>query len=123
VWSTFLRTAGDEKYVVIAYCFMPDHLHVLVEGDVESDGLARFVAMAKQRTSLGVRGALCGRLWQPGHFDRALRSEDNVYDVAKYIIQNPVRGGLVRTVFDYPYWGSALLTPQQLVESTMWTPG
>jgi putative transposase len=28
----FRRTATIEKFAVLAYCFMPDHAHLLVEG-------------------------------------------------------------------------------------------
>lgn len=102
---------------------MPDHLHLLVEGYGESADVQTFVAAAKQRSAYVVRRSVTGRLWQPGYFDRVLRAEDDVHDVARYIIQNPVRGGLVQTIFEYPYWGSAVLARHELAESTMWTPG
>ena len=36
VTSELARTADIEQFTVIAYCFMPDHLHVLVEGTSDS---------------------------------------------------------------------------------------
>ena len=35
-----------------------------------------------------------------------LRAEDDVLGIARYIVENPVRAGLVRSVKDYPFSGS-----------------
>ena len=48
---SFLRTAGAYQFAVIAYCFMPDHMHALVEGLATSSDFRRFVAMFKQRSA------------------------------------------------------------------------
>ena len=63
-----------------------------------------------------------GRLWQSGYFERVLRDEEDAHDVARYILQNPLRAGLVATPQDYPFLGSALVSTEQLMESTMWRP-
>lgn len=47
-----------------------------------------------------------GRLWMPGYHDRALRGEEDALGVARYILWNPVRAGLVADPHDYPYWGA-----------------
>ena len=64
VLSQILRAATDERFAVIAYCFMPDHLHMLVVGRGESVDLRRFVAAAKQRAAFGFARAFGGQLWQ-----------------------------------------------------------
>ena len=74
---------------------MPDHLHLLVEGTAERSNLPPFVALAKQRAAFVVRRALRRRLWQPGYFERVLRDGDDSFAVARYIVQNPVRAGLI----------------------------
>ena len=45
----FLHTATIESFEILAYCFMPDHLHALVEGLTHEADLRRFVRLAKQR--------------------------------------------------------------------------
>ena len=61
------QTALETGFSILAYCFMPDHLHLIVEGSREDADLRRFVKIAKQRVvySLredhGVRG-----VWQEG---------------------------------------------------------
>ena len=45
-------------------------------------------------------------LWQEGYYDRVLRPEESEAMVARYIIENPVRAGLVTRPSDYPFVGS-----------------
>jgi putative transposase len=103
----FLRLAQLEEISILAYCFMPDHLHLLVERTHRRADLGTFVRLARQhsgRAHLNVHGAL---LWQEGYHERALRAQDDERDVARYILHNPVRAGLVRTPRDYPFLGSS----------------
>jgi putative transposase len=48
-------------------------------------------------------------LWQPGYFDRALRKEDDRLAVARYLVANPLRAGIVQRIGDYPHWDSVWL--------------
>lgn len=45
-----------------------------------------------------------GPVWQKGYYDHALRDEENLAVVARYIVANPLRAGLARNVADYPLW-------------------
>ena len=97
----FRRTAAIEQFEILAYCLMPDHAHLLVEGMSATSDLRRFAKMAKQRSG-GVHRRRCGqRLWQEGYFERVLRDRDDVRSIARYIIENPLRAGLS----NYPYVG------------------
>jgi REP element-mobilizing transposase RayT len=44
------------------------------------------------------------RIWQKGFYDRALRSDEAVVAVARYIVANPLRAGIVESVGEYPFW-------------------
>ena len=100
----FRRTAAIEQFAIRAYCLMPDHMHLLVEGLSASSDLKRFAKMAKQRSG-GVHRRRCGqRLWQEGYFDRVLRDGDDPAAVARYISENPLRAGLS----NHPHVGSHL---------------
>ena len=53
-----------------------------------------------------------GPLWQPGFYDRALRREDDRKAVARYILTNPLRAGLVGSMHQldqYRYCGHSVL--------------
>jgi putative transposase len=115
-----LRTAEQQCFAVLAYCFMPDHLHLLVEGTSDSADLRIFIKLAKQlsgRAHVNVHGEL---LWQEGYHDRVLRASDEARDVARYILHNPVRAGLVARPRDYPFLGSGRWSIDELLQSTGW---
>jgi putative transposase len=101
---------------MLAYCFMPDHVHLLVEGvDLQSD-LRTFVGRAKQHSGADFALKHDRRLWQPGYYDRVLRQDGDARRVARYIVNNPVRAGLVVSPRDYPFVGSDVWTLDELLE-------
>lgn len=112
-----LQLSLQEHFAVLAYCFMPDHVHLLVEGLQASSDLRRLMARWKQRTGYDHSRATGERLWQGGFFDHVLREEEDRLSVAAYILANPVRAGLVTHPSDYPSWGSSVWTRAELIES------
>jgi putative transposase len=42
-----------------------------------------------------------GQVWQRESFDRVIRREESIHAKVEYMIQNPVRAGLVRTAAEY----------------------
>lgn len=93
----------------LAWVVMPDHLHWLVT--LEHGGLARLVKRLKARSAQAINrhNVWQGRVWQPGYHDRAVRWEDDVRAMARYIVANPLRAGLVRRAADYPHWDAVWL--------------
>jgi REP element-mobilizing transposase RayT len=114
VWQ-FRQTSREEWFEILAYCFMQDHAHALVEGVHESADLRRFCKLAKQRSGGVHARAGRGPLWQEGYYDRVLRDGEDIRQVARYILNNPVRAGLVVSPADYPYLGSHKWTVAELV--------
>jgi len=93
----------------LAWVVMPDHVHWLIElRDVPLGTLMRHFKARSSRL-LRKSGDIALPVWQAGYHDRALRREEDVLDVARYIIANPVRAGLVRRVGDYPHWDAIWL--------------
>jgi putative transposase len=109
-----LRSCSERHgFAVLAYCFMPDHLHLLVEGGAGSD-VPQFTKDFKQRTGYAYRRLSEEALWQKSYYDHILRREEDVREAARYIIGNPVRMGLVEAAGDHPYsgsfvWGKAIM--------------
>jgi putative transposase len=115
--SHFLRAAADEAFALVAYCFMPDHVHLLAEGlEAASDG-RRFISHAKQLSGYQYQRACGARLWQRYGYERTLRDEDDTMSVVKCILENPVRAGLVKCPEDYPFIGSTRHTREELIEA------
>jgi putative transposase len=113
-----------EGFVLEAFCFMPDHVHVLVSTE-ESRNLIRLVHRFKQRTGWWFRnrygaGGLKASptadrrptLWQRSFYDHVLRRDEDEPGVVRYILENPVLAGLAPCVGEYPFaWSLHPLAP------------
>ena len=101
---------------MIAYCFMPDHVHLLIAGERDNADLKRFTKFAKQYSGYYFRQLTGLVLWQRYGHERVLRNEEATPAVARYTIANPVRAGIVQSPADYPFWGSFVYTREALLE-------
>jgi putative transposase len=111
------------SFEVLAYCVMPDHLHLLLEGTAEGSDLREAVRAWKQRTGYDWKTRTGTQLWQPGFHDRVLREHHDTRSVVRYILQNPVRAGVVKTPREYPWSGSLRYTIAELQEHAGdWSP-
>ena len=110
------RTATDESFDVLAYCFMPDHVHLLVKGVDEESDLRHFAKMSKQRSGYAYKNEHGARLWQEGYFERVLRDDSEAREIARYIVSNPVRARLVACATDYEHVGSTEWTIEELTK-------
>jgi putative transposase len=117
VISQFRRTCAKTKFAILAYCLMPDHAHLLVEGRSERSDFRGLIKSLKQSSGQRHASRTKRRLWQEGYWDRVLRPDDDAKKVARYIVENPVRAGLVRCAADYPLVGSDVWTLEELIDS------
>ena len=101
---------------LIAYCFMPDHVHLLIEGQSDASDCRRFISRAKQCAAYHFARMFGGRLWQRYTCERILRDDEHTLAIARYIVQNPVRAGLVQRVEEYPFAGSKVYSLSQLLD-------
>src|SRR5712671_1576895 len=89
-----LRTSADYGFEVIAYCFMPDHLHALTAGIRPDADFRRHMSMFKQRSAFDHVAKRAGRLWQEGYLEHIIRTDENLEGIAAYVVANPIRAGL-----------------------------
>lgn len=87
------------KWRIIAGLLMPDHVHLLAAPFDRETPVGNLSGAVKRwmRQELGATWE-----WQPGSFDRLLRSSESLSDKWAYIEQNPVRAGLVTRPEDWP---------------------
>ena len=101
-----LRWTDEQNFTrTWAFVVMPDHLHWLVElGAMRA--LSDVVHGVKWFSGKQINRRLGrqGPVWQPGFHDHALRREESVREAARYVVMNPVRAGLVRSVREYSLW-------------------
>ena len=103
------RTAERLGFRLLAFSLMPDHLHALVLGRHDAADLIRFVQRFKQVTAFDFKRETGLRLWQQSFYDRVLRIEEDLADVAAYILNNPQRSGLAVNSNGYPLSGREYL--------------
>jgi putative transposase len=114
VSEQLLLTATQFHLEVSAYCVMPHHAHVILNGPDEPAETLKAVNRWKQKTGYRYRQRTREFLWQPGYWDRVLRAEDDLFNVICYVVANPLRAGLVDDVTKYPWVGASRWTIQDL---------
>lgn len=123
-----LQAACDaERFDLIAFVFMPEHVHLLVSPTHPTSVVSRLLALTKQPASKAIKhllvasgskllddltvrerpGKYCFRFWQEGAgFDRNLFSARAIAASIDYLHANPVRRGLCQKATDWK-WSSA----------------
>ena len=93
----------------LAWVLMPDHLHWLVA--LREGSLDTLMRRVKSRSAIAIRRNVggTGRVWQKGYHDHAARADEDVRALARYVVANPLRAGLVQSLRDYPLWDAVWL--------------
>ena len=105
-----LRFQHDRGLVgSLAFVVMPDHLHWLVE--LLAGDLAGLMKSLKCQVTnrLNAHSGQSGSIWQSGYHDHALRQDEDLQAMARYLVANPLRAGLVEKLMDYPHWDAVWL--------------
>ncbi len=93
-------------YRIVAYCVMPDHVHILT-GPNPKDGSPPLPTFIQRFKSVSTRSlwalGVIGKVWQASYYDHVIREEEDIAEVARYILGNPVRRGLVDSPEKYPF--------------------
>ena len=83
----FDRLSYDDK---LSYCKRPEEVELTNEDE--------WKIINKHLETTGAA------LWRKGYFDYALRADEDVKKAARYIIANPIRAGLCKSIYGYPHW-------------------
>jgi REP element-mobilizing transposase RayT len=104
---------AKKEIKLFCYCIMPDHLHMLIsleENFTKRNGafgertLQNWVSAFKRYTSrIGRQMYKINSLWQRNFYDHIVRSNESLLEICQYILNNPVRKGMVSTWEEYPY--------------------
>ncbi|WP_324730733.1 REP-associated tyrosine transposase [Pseudomonas paeninsulae] len=101
--GTMREDQARGSHQTLAFVVMPDHLHWLLE--LKQGSLSHLIGRVKS-----LSGKRVGRsVWQDGFHDRALRRDEDLQAVARYIVANPVRAGLVERAGLYSHWDAVWL--------------
>ena len=99
----------DDRYRLLAWCLMPNHVHVVIE-ILGNHSLSDIVRSWKSFTSrrANIQLGRSGPLWHADYFDRYIRDEEHLARTIEYVEQNPVKAGLSAASTEW-LWSSARL--------------
>ncbi|MCA9971100.1 MAG: transposase, partial [Anaerolineales bacterium] len=92
-----------ERYALLAWVIMPNHVHVLIESR-PGHPLRQLAHSWKSYTAhqAGNLLRLSGPFWYHDYFDRFIRDKRHFSNTVRYIHYNPVTAGLVNEAADWP---------------------
>ncbi|SCN47471.1 Transposase and inactivated derivatives [methanotrophic endosymbiont of Bathymodiolus puteoserpentis (Logatchev)] len=106
----------EQKVNSLAFVVMPDHFHWLIalQNNCKLEQVmrsAKGISATQIQKIRRKRGKLNQNqaLWQDGYHDHAVRKEEDLQHLARYIVANPLRAGLVKKIGDYPLWDAVWL--------------
>jgi REP element-mobilizing transposase RayT len=97
-----------KKYELYVAVIMPDHVHLILTPLINKQSREVFSLIEIMRGIKGASGrsinrrmARHGAVWQEESFDHVLRSSEGLDAKVEYLLQNPVRKGLVSDWREY----------------------
>ncbi len=100
-----IRSGEGEFYLLAAAVIMPDHAHIVIKPKppYELSHIMKGIKGVSARRINTIRQAT-GSLWQDESWDRIVRDAEEFDEKAEYMMNNPVKAGLVLRAEDYPFW-------------------
>jgi putative transposase len=99
------RTSNLKEITVFCYCIMPDHLHMLLSlTENYNQSLQNWVSSFKRYTAKKMNELFGIKpVWQVNFYEHIVRKEESLRKIADYVLNNPVRKGIVETWNEYPF--------------------
>jgi REP element-mobilizing transposase RayT len=117
--KTKLHSLDKEVYNLIAYCIMPNHVHLLIDLSIQVYDdygneiekfedhyiqLDKIMKSIKGSTARAANHSLGrkGTFWQKDSYDHYIRNNEEFWNIINYILNNPVKAGMVSQWENYP---------------------
>lgn len=110
-----LHDLDDNWYRLLAYCIMSNHVHLLFDTSPQEDQLAKGLIdkpIPLNKIMHKIKGSTAyyanqilgrkGTFWAKESYDHMVRNEKSLERIAEYILENPVKAGLVATWEEWP---------------------
>ena len=104
------KTDATGSCQTLGYVLMPDHLHWLMQ--LYAVDLSRLVGRFKASAAAAINrhlGTPGEARWQRGFHDHAVRKDEDLVNLARYVVANPLRAGIASRIGDYPHWDAIWL--------------
>ncbi len=106
VVAASIRKGAPDEYLLHSWVVMPNHVHLLITPRIKPSVVLRKMKGVSAREANRLLGVTGRPFWQDESYDRLVRSHEEFERIVNYILQNPVRAGLVRSEREYT-WSSA----------------
>jgi putative transposase len=88
---------------IYVYCFMPEHIHIILTVEGPKSIIELVQAFKGKSTIESYKFGYQERIYQTRFFDRFIRTNQSLENEIRYVLENPVRRGLVESYRDYPF--------------------
>ena len=98
----------NKPFELLAYCLLPDHIHLLIELPQEDSGFSIRMREIKRLTTLWMKRETLenvDRIWQDKYWEHTIRDEKDLQTHFNYIHYNPIKHGFSET-YDGWKWSS-----------------
>lgn len=91
------RFAKEKRLLVVCYCFMPNHFHMVIKLRDDLEGISKFMRayMTSYVMYFNRKYRRVGHLFQGPFQARKIEDDRDLYKVIEYIKRNPVEAGLI----------------------------
>lgn len=103
--ASTIQFLNEKDYNLIAYCIMPNHVHLVFTLREQSRSVDKIMQSIKRYSAQQINKLLkrTGSLWQAESYDHVVRDENELYRIIGYVINNPVKAGLVEDWKEWKY--------------------
>jgi REP element-mobilizing transposase RayT len=86
-----------KDYSLVCYCIMPNHIHLVFTLLEENRGISKIMKSIKGVSAREYNKLIgtSGIIWQDESYDRLVRDENELFNVIKYVINNPVKANFI----------------------------
>ncbi len=106
VLNVLRESALAHHFDVVAYCFLPDRLLLVIRGREDTSDMKAFLAAFRTGANAALEPTLGRPLWSRKYTERVLRKTEETRVIARELLLTPVREGLAASAESYPFLGS-----------------
>lgn len=94
------------KIEILVYCIMPNHFHILLRSDYQAKNISKFMQSIQQSYAqyFNRKYKHSGHVFEGRFNHREITTNADLAQVKKYILNNPVKNGLVKKYYEWPYY-------------------
>jgi len=99
------RFSKENSLLIVCYCFMPNHFHLIVKLRDDLEGISKFMRayMTSYVMFFNRKYRRVGHLFQGPFQARRIEDDRDLHKVIEYIKRNPIEAGLISSKTNQKY--------------------